>query len=102
MYLEQAAAATASPRPALNAVNPFTATPKPAVTFSTDPGTWGPTYAGRLTRATGSWIADGFMVGQTITISGITGTWRIASLNPTQMMLVDGPALRRARGRLAA
>ena len=97
MYLKQTSGTTLT-QLQLDAANPVVSTPKTPVTFSTG-AAWTTDYAGKLTRASGSWLADGYLVGQTVALSGLTGSWRIAAINPTEMVLVDGPAL---FGRIAA
>jgi len=50
---------------------------------------------GSLTRAAGDWIADGFIVGQSIQLVGVSGTWRLSQIiNGNQtIVLDDGPAM---------
>ncbi|HWQ28293.1 MAG TPA: Calx-beta domain-containing protein [Dehalococcoidia bacterium] len=45
-----------------------------------------------ITRDSGSWLADGFFVGQQVWISGMAGAWTVTSLTPTVMTL-SGAAL---------
>ena len=54
----------------------------PDVTFSTTTAVTlsGSGTSGTVHRTTGDWIADDFLVGQTITISGLTGTWKITAI----------------------
>jgi len=40
-----------------------------------------------ITRTAGSWSADGFLTGMAISISGLPGTWTIASLSATTLGL---------------
>jgi Ca2+-binding RTX toxin-like protein len=52
-----------------------------------------------LVRGTGSWILDGFVVGQPVSISGVDGMRRITGFtNGDTTMLVDGLALATATG----
>lgn len=63
-------------------------TGNPNLTFAdADPDT--------ITRATGSWITDGFKVGMSITVDSASndGTYEIASLTATVITLVAGDAL---------
>ena len=50
---------------------------------------------GTLTRAAGSWITDGFVVGQTLTVNGQTGSWRLQGITNggTTLVLGNGSAL---------
>ncbi|MEQ1827017.1 MAG: hypothetical protein ABL921_13765 [Pirellula sp.] len=50
------------------------------------------TATSSLTRSVGSWIADGFVVGQQVWISGLAGAWTIGGLSATVMTL-NGAAL---------
>jgi Ca2+-binding RTX toxin-like protein len=50
---------------------------------------------GMVTRASGNWIAAGFIVGQRIQLDGLSGVWRLHAItngNKT-LVLADGPAL---------
>ncbi|MEO6021102.1 MAG: calcium-binding protein [Knoellia sp.] len=47
---------------------------------------------GTIARSTGSWVTDGFVVGQLIMIGGQTGQWRLTAIS------TDGRSLTLARG----
>jgi len=57
--------------------------------------TVGGVTGGMLSRAAGDWIADGFIVGQTVTINGVIGSWTLQAITNGAQTLVlgDGPAL---------
>ena len=48
---------------------------------------------GTATRAAGSWLADGFLVGQRVTISGLAGSWRVKTVTANVLGLENGAAL---------
>jgi hypothetical protein len=60
--------------------------------------TSGSATGGTLTRAAGSWITDGFIVGQSVTINGLTGSWRVQAITDgaASLVLGNGPALSNA------
>ncbi|MGB4272143.1 MAG: hypothetical protein WBJ44_07080, partial [Propionicimonas sp.] len=47
----------------------------------------GTATGGTLTRAGGSWIADGFVAGQLVMLSGLTGTWRVVAVSALVLTL---------------
>ncbi|WP_203230655.1 calcium-binding protein [Agromyces humi] len=51
---------------------------------------------GTVTRSTGSWAADGFVVGQLVMIQGLTGQWRLMAIS------ADGKTLTLQRGDVIA
>ena len=50
------------------------------------------TDGGTVTRTTGSWVADGFIVGQLVMIQGLAGQWRLVEIS------ADGKTLTLRRG----
>ncbi|MDQ0612685.1 hypothetical protein QF046_000326 [Microbacterium sp. W4I4] len=48
---------------------------------------------GTVTRATGNWITDGFVVGQLVRIANISGQWRLVGVTATTLTLDRGDAL---------
>ena len=52
-------------------------------------------FGGALTRTGGSWVADGFALGQQVTIQGKTGSWQVVAISPDgkTLLLANGPAL---------
>ena len=48
---------------------------------------------GSVTRAAGSWVAAGFVVGQRVTISGLAGSWRVKTATATVLGLENGAVL---------
>jgi hypothetical protein len=48
---------------------------------------------GTVTRSSGSWIADGFVVGQLVRIANIAGQWRLVALTATTLTLDRGDVL---------
>ena len=59
--------------------------------------TGGGAFGGTLTRATGTWVADGFSVGQRITISGVTGAWQLIAITDAARRSCSGTATRSRR-----
>ena len=52
----------------------------------------GSAFGGSLTRAGGSWIDDGFEVGQQVRI-GVNGPWQVLAVSAATLLLGNGPAL---------
>jgi Ca2+-binding RTX toxin-like protein len=52
-------------------------------------------FGGALTRAAGSWVADGFALGQQVTIQGTPGVWQVVAISPDgkTLLLANGPGL---------
>jgi len=50
----------------------------------------GAAFGGQLTRTSGSWLTDGFVAGQRVTIAGTTGAWRVLAVTATDMWLGFG------------
>ena len=50
---------------------------------------------GTVTRAAGDWVADGFIVGQTLRLDGVAGAWTLAAITNgnKSLLLAGGPAL---------
>ena len=67
----------------------FTSETVSNLTLAAGPG------GGTVTRLTGSWIDDGFIVGQTIQIDGVSGTWKLTGITngAKSLVLSGGPAL---------
>ncbi|MFZ1880264.1 MAG: Calx-beta domain-containing protein [Gaiellaceae bacterium] len=49
----------------------------PTITASSAPGIEYDILSDRLRRHTGSWVTDGFQIGQQVTIDGLLGTWNV-------------------------
>ena len=52
--------------------------------------TGGGAFGGTLTRAAGDWTADGFSIGQKVTISGVTGSWTVLAVTNAGKTLLLG------------
>ena len=53
---------------------------------------------GTVTRTTGNWITDGFVVGQLVRIQDVVGQWRIMGVTPTVLTLERGDVMTATMG----
>ena len=49
------------------------------------------TDGGTMTRTSGSWISDGFLAGQLVTVSGVAGSWRVVGVTALVLTLRGTP-----------
>ncbi|MGU3646985.1 hypothetical protein ACLBXX_18660 [Microbacterium sp. C23T] len=94
MYLQLVSGGAPTPGTSGSGVNaPTVVAQDVPVTITVPVTVAGGPAGGTVTRATGSWIADGFVVGQLVRIANIAGQWRLVGVTATTLTLDRGDVL---------